>query len=105
MYVNMMPVICIVIPMLETQLEIQGIISGQIQVPVTYENPDQTPLKGFEAQVLRFKWSESMDYLPHEPIISYLSDWLMNLYLGNYDYFMKQVEGLSKEQLKKKLNQ
>jgi len=88
----------------ERQEAIEDILSGRKKPPVTYEDPDQSPLKGFEAQVLRYKWCYSLDYRVEVPVIKHLSDWLVNIYLGNYDYFSKQLEGLSDAEVKKKLN-
>lgn len=87
----------------EIQKELEDIVSGRMKVPVTYKDPDQSPLYGFEAQVMRHKWCSNMDYLP--AVMTHLSDWLVNIYLGNYDYFAEQIDSLSPEEVKKKLNE
>ena len=57
-------------------LQIGGIISGVLPVPVSYDDGDQSPLAGEEAQFLRNKWANGMDYHPYDQEFVYLSDWL-----------------------------
>ena len=63
--------------------QISGIMSGARPVPVSYEEGDQSPLSGDQAQFLRNMWAKGMDYAPSNPKIIYLSDWLKTIYSGD----------------------
>ena len=84
--------------------QISGIMSGARPVPVSYEEGDQSPLSGDEAQFLRNMWAGGMDYIPHEPMFVYLSDWLKTIYSGDYEGFLKMIENKRDEELKKMLS-
>jgi hypothetical protein len=81
----------------------KDIASGKMKVPVTYEDPVGTPLKGYQAQLLRSKWDLWMDYRPHDGRLNHFSSWMLNIYMGNFEAFMEQVSSLSDAELKKKL--
>eukprot|EP00088_Acartia_fossae_P049564 TRINITY_DN5469_c0_g1_i1.p1 TRINITY_DN5469_c0_g1~~TRINITY_DN5469_c0_g1_i1.p1 ORF type:complete len:480 (+),score=129.38 TRINITY_DN5469_c0_g1_i1:34-1473(+) len=74
---------------------IDDLRSGKLAVPVSYKDPDQSPLKkGYECVLLREKWCSGMD-MPHSKYspfgMPYLSKFLMTLFLGNLDDFTKAV--------------
>ena len=73
--------------------QISRIMSGALPVPISHEDSDQTPLSGAEAQFLRNMWAGGMDYAPYEPVIVYLSDWLKTIYSGDYEGFLKMIQG------------
>ena len=83
--------------------KISGILSGAIPVPISYEDSDQSPLKYKKAQLLRNLWAGGMDYLPYSPRFFYLSDWMKTIYSGDYEGFLKMIEGKSEDNLKKML--
>ena len=56
--------------------QILGILNGVIPVPISYDDGDQSPLSGGDAQFLRNMWAGGMDYTPHHPMIIYLINWL-----------------------------
>jgi len=80
-----------------------GLIHGTMAAPVIFEDPDQSPLSGLSAQILRNKWVSGMDMLPHVPLFRHLSPWLLDIYLGNFDNFMQHVNSLSAEDLDRQL--
>ena len=79
------------------QAKLNAIMSGQAPSPVSYEDSDQSPLKGNAAQFLRNQWAEGMDYQPHVPphILSHLSPWLRCIFAGDYNAFMSFFVGKS----------
>jgi len=83
--------------------KISGIMSGTVPVPISYEDSDQSPLKGKAAQILRNLWAGGMDYLPYSPRYFYLSDWMKTIYSGDYEGFIKMIEGKSEDDLQKML--
>ena len=83
--------------------KISGILSGAIPIPYSYEESDQSPLKGNEAQLLRNLWAGGMDYKPFSPTFFYLSTWMKIIYSGDYEGFLKMIEGKSEDDLKKML--
>lgn len=81
-----------------------AIINGELKVPWTYEDGDQTPLLGKEAVLMKWKWLSGMDHQPHaafrsEPLFCHYSPLLLHCYLGNYSSFIKLIETLSPEEL------
>ena len=77
------------------QGKLDAILSGKVPAPISYENSDQSPLKGTAVQFLKNQWSTGMNYQPHVPafIFKHLSSWLRCIWLGDYDGFMKHLEG------------
>merc|ERR1719369_1208885 len=82
-------------------MKIHAIMSGQSPPPTSYEDSNQTPLEGNEAQFLRNQWSSGMDYAPYEPMFFYLSDWLKVVWCGNYKAMMKMLENKDQNDVKK----
>ena len=72
---------------------ISSIMSGELPVPISYEDSDQTPLFGAEAQFLRNMWNTGLDYIPFKASFFYLSDWLKTIYSGDYEGFLEMIEG------------
>merc|ERR1719383_696004 len=87
----------------EIEETLKGIFLGQITVPVTYEDPDQTPMTGIPATIFRNKWGNGMDYRPHDPRVRHLSPWLVDIFLGNYNNFLRHIERLSRDELDRQL--
>jgi len=83
--------------------KISGIMSGTVPNPISYEDSDQSPLKGKAAQILRNLWAGGMDYLPYSPRYFYLSDWMKTIYSGDYEGFIKMIEGKSEDDLQNML--
>ena len=46
------------------QEKYQDVLFGRMDPPVSYDDGDQSPLKGEAAQFLRNQWAEGMDYNP-----------------------------------------
>jgi len=79
--------------------KLMKIVTGRIPVPISYEDSDQTPLKGDEAQYLRAQWSRGMDYIPDNPY-GYLSSWFRCIYDGDIAAFMEHLRNKSDEEVK-----
>jgi len=80
---------------------------GKMKPLISYEEPDQSPLQGYESYLMRHKWANGMDIpggMGRPMGMPYFSDWYMAIYLGNYTDFIKMVDELTKEELKKQLN-
>merc|ERR1712012_1472288 len=83
----------------DLKMKIEGILSGDIDPNESYEDGDQSSLKGDEAQFLRNQWASGMDYNPHVPLFSYLSSWLKVIFCGDYERFLKIVDSKSGPEL------
>ena len=79
-------------------------MSGQIPAPCSYDDGDQSPLKGLKSQSLRTQWASGMDYSPYNPQFHYLSDWMKVIFSGDYQSFLKMIEGKNEEELKKMIS-
>ncbi len=80
--------------------QIKGIMNGKIPVPISFDDGDQSPLSGSDAQFLRNMWNRSIDYAPHGPTGVYLSDWLKTIFSGDYEEFLKMIKGKNDRELK-----
>lgn len=89
---------------LDLHRKISDIMSGLRPPQVSFDDGDQSPLNGEKAQFLRNQWSTGMDYVPHEPVIHYLSSWLKIIYSGDYDSMMKMLENKSETEIKKMID-
>ena len=78
----------------------EGILLGEFPVPQTFDDGIQTPLSGKEGEFLRNQWNIGMDYHPYIPAFSYLSNWLKVIFSGDYDEFMKMLEGKKESKIK-----
>ena len=78
------------------QEKVTSILMGVMPPNVSYEESDQTPLKGQEALNLRNDLSLSLDYDPPSP---HLSNWLRTIYCGDYDKFLSYLRGLSDKEV------
>ena len=65
--------------------KICGILSGAIPVPESYDDGDQSPLSGRKDHFVRILWSEGLDYIPDDPRLVYLSDWMKTIFRGDYE--------------------
>ena len=72
------------------------IIEGKMSPPVSYQDSDQSPLRGEAAQHLRYQWSSGMDYNP--VTTPYLSDWLKVLWCGDYQGMMDILRDKTEEE-------
>ena len=86
---------------LDLQRKISEIMSGLRPPPESYDDGDQSPLSGDDAQFLRNQWSTGMDYVPYEPMFPYLSPWLKAVFSGDFDSVMKMLEGKSDAEIKR----
>ena len=64
--------------------------------PVTYDDGDQSPLKGEKAQFLRNQWAEGMDYNPSTN--PWVSDWCKVLWCGDYQGMMDILRNKTEEE-------
>jgi len=87
----------------ENEEMLKGLFYGKITVPVTYEDPDQTQMTGIPAVIFRNKWGDGMDYRPHDPQIRHLSPWLVDIFLGNFNNFMRHINRLNRKELDRQL--
>ena len=79
--------------------KISEILSGAIPVPVSYDDGDQSPLKGLKDQFVRTLWSEGLDYNPDNPVLVYHSDWMRTIYRGDYEGFLEMIKNKNDEEL------
>jgi len=84
--------------------KISGILSGRVPVPVSYDDGDQSPLKGMKSQNLRTQWASGLDYSPYNPQFHYLSDWMKVIFSGDYQGFLKLIDGKTEEEVKKMIS-
>jgi len=72
---------------------------GLMDMKGGFGDGDQTPLKGDKAQVLQNQWGNGMDYNPVHPGNSHLSDWLRDLWRGDYEAVMGHIEKIDMEKV------
>jgi len=85
----------------DARIRMEKIIAGLLPVPLSYEDSDQSPVKGDKAQYLRSQWGGKMDYRPECEEIWYLSDWLHSIYMGDMEMFLEELEGKSEDEVQK----
>jgi len=81
--------------------EMSDILSGKVPAPEAYGDGDQSPLKRDEFFALKQKWATGLDYKPYHPLFHHLSDWLKVIDSGDYQGFLRLIEGLSDEEVQK----
>jgi len=84
--------------------KIFDILSGKIPPHVSYDDGDQSPLKGDEFQSLRSLWATGMDYQPHNPLFRHLSDWMKVIFSGDYKGFLRMIDGKSEGEVTKMIS-
>jgi len=90
-----------------TRITTEVVLSGQIKVGVTYEDPVLKPLRfksDMHRTALMYEWDYCMDYQPEDYRMTHLSDWLKSIFFGDYDSFMSHVKRMSAEEVKRKLD-
>ena len=82
----------------------QDIVAGKFEIPVNYEDGNQTLVRGEkESEFLRQTSSTRLSYFLNVVLYLDFSPLFVHCYLGNYSEFMNIIEGLSREELKKEL--
>jgi len=81
--------------------EMADILSGKVPAPESYDDGDQSPLKGDEFQKLKLRWATGLDYKPYHPLYHHLSDWLKVIERGDYQGFIRMIGGKSDEEVQK----
>jgi len=84
-------------------LKIFCILSGQIPVPLSYDEGDQSPMKSQErdAKILRNHWASGLDNFPFLTCkFHYLSEWMKVIWSGDYNSFLKMIENKSEMEIK-----
>ena len=84
--------------------KISAILSGKMPAHVSYDDGDQSPLKGMEYQSLKCQWASGMDYAPYNPIFHHLSDWMKVLFSGDYQGFLRIINGKTDEETAKMIS-
>jgi len=84
--------------------KISEILSGKIPPHVSYEDGDQSPLRGMEYQSLKSQWASGMDYAPYNPLFRHLSDWLKVLFSGDYRGFLRMIDGKTEVEVAKMIS-
>ena len=69
----------------------------------SYEESDQSPLTGIRAQYLEIQLRDGLDFVPYLAKNSHLSDWLREIWIGDYHGMMRILEKLDKHEIKKML--
>jgi len=86
------------------EYELFKLRTGKVKPLVAFDHPDQSPLNisTLEGSLISHIWDFGMDrpggYSSPEGM-PYLSSWYMNIYLGNYDIFIKTVTSMSSDNL------
>ena len=74
---------------------------------VSYEESDQSPLKGMELRILKKQWASALDYTPfHVSGVMgpcHLSRWLRIIYTGDYKNLLDYLRNNSEEEIKRLL--
>jgi len=90
------------------ELELMKLMVGRVKPLVAFDHPDQSPLKisSLEGSLIQDIWEDGMDrpggfFAPEG--LPYLSNWYMNIYLGNYDAFMQTISTMSSDIIAKYL--
>jgi len=88
--------------LLETRREaardkVKAILQGRSEPNVSYEESDQSPVKGQEAVKLFTDLSTGLDY---SPVYPHLSCWLRTIFCGDYHKFLGFLRGLSEDEVK-----
>jgi len=91
-------------PTQEVDRKISAILSGKMPAHVSYDDGDQSPLKGMEYQSLKCQWASGMDYAPYNPIFHHLSDWMKVLFSGDYQGFLRIINGKTDEETAKMIS-
>jgi len=68
-----------------------------------FDDGDQSPLNGDDAQFLKNQWASGMDCNPLFPQNNHLSGWLRALWWGDYTAVMTYINKVKKDQVKKLL--
>ena len=74
------------------QGKVVDIMMGRAPVPCSYDDGDQSPLTGAEAQLLRSRWCTGMD---NKMGLPYISNFHKSIYTGDYKYFLGELENKS----------
>jgi len=84
---------------------LQALLAGKVKPVLTYKDPEHTPLSFnvLEHKALMYQWSEEIDYDPLEAKLQHLSAWMRDIYCGDFNAFMNHIDGLSMEEVEKKL--
>ena len=69
----------------------------------SYEESDQSPLTGIRAQYLEIQLRDGLDFAPYLAKNSHLSDWLREIWIGDYRGMMRILEKLDNHEIKKML--
>jgi len=85
--------------------KLQDILDGNLEVGVSYDDPDATFLTGqeLESRVLERQWVLGLDYKPMDPRFTHLSAWMRDIFRGNFPNFVMHLRGLSMEEIRRKL--
>lgn len=84
---------------MEFERKMRLVMSGQYKSPAPYGDGEQSPLKGDAATILRNQWASGMDYNVMEPRFTHLSNWMRNLFKGDYAAMMKEIDKTDKKDL------
>ena len=80
-----------------TREKVAALIDGRMSPNITYNESDQSPVKGDKTLILQQDLGSGLDYNPLNP---HLSEWLKTLYRGDYDKFLKFLLGLPEKEVK-----
>ena len=75
----------------------RSIHAGRLAPNITYEESDQSPVKGLEAFLLSTDLGTGLD---NSPVYAHLSDWYKTLFRGDYEKFLSILHDLSENEIK-----
>jgi len=81
--------------------EMSDILSGRVPAPESYDDGDQSPMKGKEFFALKQKWATGLDYKPFHPLFHHLSDWLKIIDRGDYQGFLRMIKRMTEAEVQK----
>lgn len=79
----------------EMQVAFINLMNG-IERPYCTDDGDQSAVTGDEAQKLKWKWANGLDWNPSNPL---MSNWMRVLASGDYEAMLKEIESTPKENI------
>jgi len=78
--------------------KVKAIAEGRTPPNISWDEGDQSPLKGEEAKFLRCQVGMGMDYDPYRS--PHLSDWLRTIYCGDYEKLLRLLRDKTDDEIK-----
>ena len=72
-------------------------------LPEQFDDGDQSPLTGEKGMEMGHQWFFGMDYVPYNPDMTHLSEWMKTVFRGDYDAMMQHIKKIGLENTSKML--